>query len=306
MPSGTKDLDVRILKELTSPSSFQWNFRESFSTIGKKLGADPETVRATLKRSSQFGLVEKWRLMINPELFGMKLAGVELEAIDEERKSSAVSQLKLVEGVSEIFDFHGKALRVIFYFEDEFTLVRKIELIKSICGFQGTPPSWVSNLPQSGIKLRGIDWRVIKAVLHDPRAKTMVIARGLGVSRRTVNRRLRRLSGAHVAYVIPVRNVKKSRGTFCSFIVFYRGSGLKATMEYLSSRNARIDFVYEAAKGTLILTLVTDNPADADELHRGIKGLEGVSEVRMGLMNDFIFVDDWIDRMVARKVAGSN
>jgi hypothetical protein len=64
------NLETRILRELTSPSSFQWNFRESYAAMGRRLGADEETVRATLGRSVRMGLVQKWRLILNPELLG--------------------------------------------------------------------------------------------------------------------------------------------------------------------------------------------------------------------------------------------
>jgi DNA-binding Lrp family transcriptional regulator len=43
------DLDVRIMKELGNPNSFQWNVRESYSNIAKRIDVDEETVRRRLK-----------------------------------------------------------------------------------------------------------------------------------------------------------------------------------------------------------------------------------------------------------------
>ena len=303
MPSVTKDLDIRILKELTSPSSFQWNFRESYSAIAKRLEADAETVRVTLKRSLELGLIQDWRLILNPAILGGKLAGMQLVVDDEERKPQVISQVRLVDGVIEILDFHGTSLRVVLYFQDEFDLERKMKLLKSICGHEGEVHHWVSNLPSCKMRLKEVDWEILSHVLHDPRRDASEVAKESGVSSRTVNRRLRRMTDEKVAYLIPVRNVKKSKGVICSFLVTCSERGRDAIREFLRSRPTRVDFIFDSAKELFIATLIANNPSEAHELHDQLKALEGISRVEMGLLNDFIFVDDWLDRAVARKIA---
>jgi DNA-binding Lrp family transcriptional regulator len=68
--SVTDDLQVRILRELTSPASFRWNVRESYASIGKKLGVDAETVRKRVKRARERGFLQSWRLIPNPDALG--------------------------------------------------------------------------------------------------------------------------------------------------------------------------------------------------------------------------------------------
>ena len=303
MPSATKDLDIRILRELTSPSSFQWNFRESYSAIAKRLAADAETVRVTLKRSVELGMIQEWRLILNPGILGAKLAGMQLAVDDEERKSQVISQARLVEGVVQILDFHGASLRVVIYFQDEFDLERKTKLLKAICGHRGEAPRWVSNLPPCKMRLKKVDWEIISRVMHDPRRDASVVAKESRVSSRTVNRRLRRMTEEKVAYLIPVRNVKKSKGVICSFLIICSERGRDAIQEFLRSTTARIDFIFDSAKEIFIATLIANNPSEANELHEQLKVLKGVSRVEMGLLKDFIFIDDWLDQAVARRIA---
>lgn len=42
------DLDLRILKEIGSPSSLEWNVRVTYSSVARKVGVDEETVRKSL------------------------------------------------------------------------------------------------------------------------------------------------------------------------------------------------------------------------------------------------------------------
>jgi DNA-binding Lrp family transcriptional regulator len=302
LPGAIKDFDLRILRELTSPSSFQWDFRESYATMAERLGADSETVRVTLRRAIELGLVKEWRLILNPVLLGRKLAGMQLEVDGAERKARVISQVRLVEGVVQMLDFHGTGLRVVLYFEDEVGLERQMELIKSLAGHRGDAPFWISSLPACDLKLREVDWRIIGQVMHDPRRDAAAVARKLGVSSRTVNRRLRRMSDDKVAYLIPVRDVKKAKGVICSYLILCSEKGRKAAREFLTARPARVDFLYDSTKGIFIVTLVTDNLPEADSLCEQLRSLEGVEEVRMGLLNDFIFVDGWLDQAVARRV----
>ena len=106
-----------------------------------------------------------------------------------------------------------------------------------------------------------------------------------------------------VGYLIPVRNIKKLKGVICSFLIICSERGREAFQEFLRSTSARVDFIFDSAKEILIATLIANNPSEADELHEQLKVLKGVSRVEMGLLKDFIFVDDWLDQAVARRIS---
>jgi DNA-binding MarR family transcriptional regulator len=181
-------------------------------------------------------------------------------------------------------------------------LERKTRLIKSICAHEGRVPYWISNLPSCDLRLRNLDWIIIRHLMHDPRKDASEVARQSGVSSRTVNRRLKRMTQEKVAYLIPVRNIKKSKGIICSFLIFCTDRGRAAIREYINSQPTRVDFIFDSAKGIFILTLVADNPSEANDLHERLKALDGITEVKMDLMKNFIFVDDWLDQAVARRI----
>jgi DNA-binding Lrp family transcriptional regulator len=68
-------LDLRIIKEIGTPRSMQWNVRESYASIAKRVGVDEETVRKRIKRQEKLGAIQGWRAVIHSNLIGCKGRG---------------------------------------------------------------------------------------------------------------------------------------------------------------------------------------------------------------------------------------
>jgi DNA-binding Lrp family transcriptional regulator len=266
--------------------------------LAKKLGVDEETVRIALKKALEAGIVSGWRLVINPHLIGQQLEGLQLEVDSSERKPHVISQLRLIEGVVVIFDFHGKGIRIVVYYQNASSLERKISLIGSICGYSGEVQHWSTPSPKPEIDLKSTDWKVLRVLRKDPRKEVASIAKQVGVSTRTISRRLRQMTESHVAYLIPLRNVKMSRGVICCYLISCSDE-LKGQIEReIRIRGEHVDFEYASIKDLLLITLLTYNIARAEDLLHHIKNIKGVTEARMDVMKDFIFVDDWLDEVI--------
>lgn len=183
------DLDVKIIRELGSPNFPQWNVKGSFSNISRKLGVDEETVRMRVKRAKERGFLPEWQMMVNPWLIDFKVAGLDLEVNNEETKAKAILQIRLVEGVTNIADYRGKGLVVVIYYENDESLERKVRLIESICGSQRLAVLR-SVFPRPDVKMRKVDWRIVGVMREDAKRDLEDVATSLGVSTRTVQRRL--------------------------------------------------------------------------------------------------------------------
>ena len=294
-----EDLSIRILRELTSPGSLQWNFRESYSGLARSVGVDEETVRLTLKRAQDAGFVEGWRLVLNPRLLGGSYAGAQLDVGPSLDKRSVISQLSLVDGVFLLFDYLGPGIRVAFYYNGEGSFRRKIELMEEICRCESASAlHWRVGAPPCRLKLRSMDWRILRAIRKNPRRSSSEVAEELGLSTRTVNRRLRLMTQDRVGYLLPIRNVRNSRGVICSFLVMCAEDKKEGINEVARSLARRVDFSYNSVRGICLLTLFADNLIEADEICERLKKMEGVSGVRMGILKNFVFVDGWMDEKV--------
>ena len=193
------DLQIRIIKELTSPSSFRWDVRESYARIAEKLGVDEETVRRRVKRARESGFLKGWQLVLNPHLVGRESAGVQIEVDNEQRKNAVISQIEQLDGIVIVIDFHGRGLRVIFYHEGQEDLSEKIRLISSICGRKEIV-LWRGGFPPCSLKLKRTDWEIMKALRNNPRRSPSEVAEEVGVSTRTVKRRLTMMTECRAFY----------------------------------------------------------------------------------------------------------
>src|SRR5579872_491306 len=221
MSKKSLDVQTQVLKELTSPASFQWNARESYAKIAKKLGIDAETVRLAVKRAKDSGFVEQWRILLNPSLVGQKSGAMQLE-VGDYSKQDAISEIKLVDGVVLIFNFHGRALRIIFNYESEQSLERKLKLFRSICRCKEEDSfHWITPPLPCKAKPKILDWQILRAISKDPRRNLNDVSRETGVSTRTINRRLNAMIEGKTFYLVPVRNVKKSSGVLANFMIRY-------------------------------------------------------------------------------------
>ena len=232
------------------------------------------------------------------------LGGLQFEVDDVGRKARVLGQIRLLDGVVQILDYHGATVRVVLYFEDEFSLKRKIGLIRSISGFPGKEmPHWTPDMPPCDLKLGELDWKILGGVMHDPKRETEEVARETGASTRTVNRRLRKMIREKVAYLIPVPNVRKWKGVMCGFLISCSEQGKAAVNSFLKANAVKVGFVHESMRGIFLLTVLAENLSEASDLNAQLTALNGVREVKMSPLKEFIFIDDWLDQAVARKIS---
>lgn len=301
------DLDVRIFRELGSPGSLQWNVRETYSKIARRIGVDEETVRRRVKRAEKLGSVTGWRMMVNPHLIGCEAASIDLEVKDEERKEEAVGKIRQIEGVIKILDFRGRGLQVTIYYpkNDGYDALRsKTKLIKSICGSSEEPTVWKMEFPRSNIRLTATDWKIVQAMLEDARKSLETVSSSVGVSFRTVSRRLTTLIEERSVYLQGAPNFRNFVGLSCVFLVFCPDTEKKRVVDdMVLSKLSRIEIFSTSSKQHSIFVTMFDNLSEADEFVKWIESLQGVKRVKMGIMKELIVVQDWLRNEIGRRIS---
>lgn len=90
------------MKHYSGPNSLQWNVRETYSGIAKRIGVDEETVRRRVKRAEKLGSVMGWKMMPNPHLIGCEALCMDLDVNIEENKENVLRKLRQVDGIIKI------------------------------------------------------------------------------------------------------------------------------------------------------------------------------------------------------------
>lgn len=295
------DLDVRIVKELGSPSSLQWNVRETYSGIARRLGVDEETVRRRLKRVQELGSITGWKTMVNPHLLGCRAACLDFEVENEGEKDKVLSQVCRSDGVVKVLDFRGKGLQATLYYEDDETLKRETELLTS----SSKTIVWKIRFPRVNIRMTKTDWKIIGAILEDARTDLEEVSKSTGVSARTVERHLTAMTEARTIFLQGTPNFKNVVGLSCLFLVFCpEGGDIKRRVdELILTRVKRIEIANTTGEHYSTFAMLFDNLSQADDFTGWIKGIEGVEKVKMGILSDLIVPQDWIQKKVKELAA---
>jgi DNA-binding Lrp family transcriptional regulator len=300
------NLDTRIIQQLTGPGSYQWNVRQSYSTIAKKLGADEETVRRRILRAERSGHLGGSELILNPFLIDREPVGMELKVANSEKtkKDEVISQIKLVDGVVMIIDLQGEALQIMLFCEDEKTISRRTQLISSIAGCRDPLIVREMGFPRPDVKLNRLDWLILKSLRKEPRKSTATIAKEVRSSARTVDRRISVLTENSAFFHVFRPDFKKSEGVVCSVIISYKDGNVKSTVDdVINSKLERVVFSSTSARMISQFNFVCNNVIEAEETNEWIQTLDGVAQVRMGIVKEFILLTDWIDEEIEKRLS---
>jgi len=297
---GPDSVDFRILRELANPEFLQWNVRESYAGVAKKIGIDPETVRRRVRRMTENGAIRGWRLGIHPRIFGFVDVHVHLEVREPTTKSRAVAQLEKFEGIVLIRDFVGKELYVILYAQPS-DVDTKIGQIRGICQADDLT-SWTDFLPPCSLEASATDWKMIWAMKDDPRKSVGRVAKEARLSVRTVNRRLSRLRDGRAVFLQFLPRAAKIAGVNGHFLIFCPDPQKRASAaQRIKSKFERAVFVGLSKPPYLICNVAFSNLQEVDEANDWVESLDGVQSTRVRILKDYSLPRDWLYEEIKKR-----
>jgi DNA-binding Lrp family transcriptional regulator len=297
------NLQLKILKELASPRiTFSSYLRPTYSSIAKKLEIDEETVRVNVREAQRDGIIVGWYVDINPRVFGRETSIVVLEAGDLQSKDLMINQVRSIPGVMQIVDCYERPLRVDFYYENDTQRDSKLDLIKSICG-DNSPVYWQRALPPINMKLKRTDWEILKSLRRDPMLSNEQVGNEIGVSSRTVKRRISLLTQEKVIHSRPVGDIKRFPGHVYLLIVNCADERKKRHIdELVLSRLEKAVFVDIRHKQFSNFSAVFQSMGEAEEMYQWIKSLDGGENTKIYLEQQIIQVYDWINNEIDNRI----
>jgi DNA-binding Lrp family transcriptional regulator len=289
------DLDVRILREFNNPGSPQWNVRESFTAMARRLGVDEETIRLRVLRLRDGGVIPALRIAINPRLLGYAEMGIDLEVEEEASKPEMLTRVKALPGITQVADFQGAGILAVLWHDHPDPLGwlrRELDPI----GAWTLRASWTSPFPEPSVKMRAIDWRILGAMRDDARKDLRTVASMAGTTPRTVQRRLSGLTQGRAAFVVGQPSVDRAAGLICNYLVFCPDLNRKrASDEIVRRQFPRIGTYDTDPEHYSIFGMACENLARAEESLTQLRSLYGVVTVRLAIVREIFTVDDWLD-----------
>ena len=290
-------LDIHILRELLQPQPvfpIRPGLDPSYRTMAKVLGVSEGTVRDRVSKMRSSGLVSGSKVFLHPGLLGLQTEMYSAEISPSLEKEEVVAKLRLVEGVVIVENHHGSFMGVNFLFEDEGSLHRKLQLVRSIAGAKEEIFTRVP-FPSCKMPLKLTDWEIIHRLVKGTPASPEQIAGEVGISLRTLKRRVDRLVRGGALYTFPTVDIQRmDGGVQVDALVTYDGSGRKLESEQGIMKLLDEYLFYAGLFDTAgLYSMVLPSPSSATKLAARIRQVPGVRTARLEL------VDEHIDQMEA-------
>ncbi len=228
-------LDVRIIREFLQggPSSSIWPARATIKPalrlLSRKFGVAESTVRERYKALSSF--LSSWTLMVNPNLTHTGISVLEFDVPVDLSKKEILDRLVLLDGMFIVLNYTGRLVACAFVRQEERDVEKRIELIKRISGCRESLYTDVP-YPKCEIELNETDLQIIANRQADMQMSNLQVGRRIGVSGRTVKRRLTRLVDAGAVFPLASLNLGAlSDVAYADLVVVYRDEDSRAKAE---------------------------------------------------------------------------
>ncbi|MDG6905124.1 MAG: Lrp/AsnC family transcriptional regulator [Nitrososphaerota archaeon] len=229
-------LDVALLRELIQGGQslvpFSQDIRQPYGPISDRLGVSEVTVRNRIAEIEKSGVIEGWSVALNPELIGLKLCRVRIALAPDSnlsRHRDEIDKIKLVEGVLELSEYFGGAIKIHIYYDTDEALKRRLELISKIAGSDDVICSRVRLPKPLSTRISEADLKILFELQGNPRRMLKSIAEDARVSTKTVARALYKLSNDGDVFLIPKFNPRALEGAvLADLLVTYSNPSAKA------------------------------------------------------------------------------
>ncbi|MGI0090956.1 MAG: Lrp/AsnC family transcriptional regulator [Nitrososphaerales archaeon] len=302
------ELDVKILRSLISEraiSPSNESVKLSLRGIAARLGADDMTVRYRYKRLQEAGIMSVWSLLVNPAFFGYRVAEVMVDVQAESGKPDMIRKLKLVHEITGMVNFYGRVISIYVIFNGDESRSRTIELISRITNAEKITQSRMPMPPSLTKNLTAIDAAIIRALSKDARKSTLLVAKELGLSAKTVRKRVDKLRKENTIMPLPILNLASIPGIIPIYLSFvYSKSGVKTTVdrEIISHFDAGYIMGSFADPDVGNVVIGTPTMAEVPKILEWAKSQPGIASARVDIATEtFMFPEKLIELFELRQ-----
>lgn len=277
------------------------------SHIARKLKASLNTVKARVASMEEAGIIAGYQVTPNFNHFGLRPTAYMFNVTEEDRGSVADEEVAREAGLLEVHDYLGHGLCLVFVYEDEQGLARRLERFSKHTGDPSPSMFFDWRLPPVDRPLSNLDWRIIQALRWNAKASPYDVADRVGASGSTVKRRLDRMvSEQSVAFTV-LFDASKVSGLLVFQLLFYlarKGDTATVGRVLKAFEGARVSQYVPASEelGNYGVVCFASTSADVDALHKRASRIEGVRRAELWFLRGLKAHGSWIDDLIAERV----
>lgn len=294
-------MDVAILRRLIQEDAaapLTTNPMRSLRAIARDLEVDKETVRQRLLRLRQGQFLQPSAVMVNPVLAGLRAAHVWMDGIEPEAKPDVLADLHARPGIVLLNDYLGHSLYALELHPAGEAVEERRERVRAIPGIQHFRHEelW---FPPTDLRLGSLDWRIVRSLQENPNRSAPALAERVGLSARTVRRRLERLIEGSALFVVPRFHLEALEGSMADLAVFHETGASKSAFDQ-SALSKLTDSLIRAELHNptfSFFNLILDNVARVRGLVDWAESKPGVDAARLDFILDRMELVDHMYRL---------
>ena len=305
-------LDLRILRDVglepfagSTSSPHPWRPEE----LAARVKESPRLVKDRIARLEREGVIRRFELQPNLAHLGLAARTYAFPYEARAGRADAIAQLERVEGVFAIVDYLTGWLTVTFAYasEDERTH-RLARMSEALGGLE--PETWFEGeTPPCRRELTRLDWRILRGLRGDARVSVGELAERVGVTPKTVQRHLDRLSEERAFSVFALLDERSmDELLMCSLVLRVDMERAREAMVELHARllaeawaHCSAPLFQEGIHYDLVAAPRT--PRGLAELLEETARIPGVLEVRGHLATGVTWCPAWLDAQMDARIA---
>lgn len=286
-------LDLGMMKMLLInngvPPPDNLALKKSFRSIAKELGVDQGTIRKRMKKLQEQRVLKGWYLGMNPGITAQDVVYAWFTIEDELRKEDAIERLHSLSNLERTCNYLGSGLKMILLSDKGTATEKMLDQLAQLAG----PRAILRHhafLEVPAIHPGATDLAIIGSLRRDPWKPYSVVARELGLSARTVKRRVEKLSEGGEIYMIPIIDYRALQGIIpVDLIVDYVSNEMRPSVNQRIISRVKEQLMFSGRFGpTGYFSLMLPSVSQVEQITRWIKKQEGVREVQASILQDVI------------------
>jgi len=285
-------LDLRLLKSLLLNNGVPPGIpvlRRSFRGFAKELGVDQGTVRKRMKLFQESHVLKGWYLGVSPGITGHNVVHAWFEVKTDSEKTRLIERLLTVKHVERVCNYLGPKISLVLLLRKGANPDSATKLVESEAG-----P--LAILHKQGLVTvaaylaKQTDLAIIECLRRDPWKPYSGVAEEIGVSSRTVKRKVSRLSEDGAIYMLPIIDLKALQGIIpVELVVDYASPESKTIANSRIMSHLREGLVFFDTRGSYgYFALVVTNVSQVEQIARWAKQQQGVGDVHTDVLQDVL------------------
>lgn len=285
-------LDLRLLKSLLVNNGVPPGvpaLRKSFRSIGKELGVDQGTVRKRIRRFQEHRILRGWYLAVYPGIDGNDVVHAWFEVQGESSKGGQIEKLLSVPDVERVCDYLGPKLSIVLFTKKGTDQDATLRRLTRMLG-PGVKLHKQGVIVTASSRLKDTDAAIISSLRRDPWKPFSAISEEIGLSERTVKRRVASLSEGSAIYMLPIIDLKALHGSIpMELVIDYASSRAKESVNEEIASQIKEGIVFSNISGPYgYFALVVHNLAQVEQITHWANQLPGVRRAHADLLQDVI------------------